>query len=182
MATGVARTPMGDVHVAMDGNTLIATSLPGASAAEFDRRLALAGVARAGNGVATKNPALGKCIQQLEQYFAGKKRTLDVPVAPRVTPFVAKALAEICRIPAGQTLTYGEVARRVGSPRAARAIGLAMSKNPIPIVIPCHRVVAGNGLGGFSGKARAKDIKRALLMLEGVTDYEKSDRQCSRPA
>lgn len=103
----------------------------------------------------------------LEEYFAGKRREFPIKIDwTRVDGFTRKALQVCARIPYGKTLSYGEVAARAGSPGAARAVGQAMSKNPFPIVVPCHRVLASNGkLGGFSGGLH---FKRALLDLEGA--------------
>jgi methylated-DNA-[protein]-cysteine S-methyltransferase len=74
--------------------------------------------------------------------------------------------AELARIPYGETISYGELARRVGRPKGPRAVGQANGKNPIPIIVPCHRVLAGNGIGGYGG---GLPMKRALLAVEGVT-------------
>jgi methylated-DNA-[protein]-cysteine S-methyltransferase len=108
-----------------------------------------------------------KTKKLLEEYFAGKRREFPVKVDwTRVDGFTRKALQVCAKIPYGKTLSYGEVAARAGSPGGARAVGQAMSKNPFPIVVPCHRVLAANGrLGGFSGGLH---FKRALLDLEGA--------------
>lgn len=96
-----------------------------------------------------------------------KKVLLDI-LLEDVPPFHRKVYLALCKVPAGKTVTYAELARRAGSPGAARAVGQAMAKNPWPVVIPCHRVVAGNGrLGGYSGRGGVA-TKRKLLQLEGV--------------
>jgi len=105
--------------------------------------------------------------RQLDVYFSGKqvnwKITLDVSSGTEFQQVVWSALR---RIPYGQTITYGQLAQRIGKPGASRAVGTANAANPLPVIIPCHRVVAGNGrLGGFSGGLH---IKQALLRLEGV--------------
>lgn len=103
---------------------------------------------------------------QLRGYVRGKRRVFDLPLALDVPPFCARVLAEVEGIPWGETRSYGEVAIRVGSPGAARAVGQAMGANPLPIVIPCHRVIAAGGLiGGFGG---GLGWKRWLLEREGV--------------
>ncbi len=85
-----------------------------------------------------------------------------------IPPFHRKVYKALCKVPAGTTITYAELAKRAGSPGAARAVGQAMAKNPFPIVIPCHRVIASNGkLGGYSGRGGVA-AKRALLAREGV--------------
>ena len=103
--------------------------------------------------------------RQLGEYFAGTRRSFDLPLAPKGTPFMTSVWNELVRIPYGATTSYGELARRLGKPKAARAIGSANGKNPIPIVVPCHRVIGANGtLTGFAG---GLDVKRQLLELEG---------------
>lgn len=101
---------------------------------------------------------------QLTAYFAGELTEFDLPLAPETTPFQGRVLTELRKVPYGTTVSYGELARRVGNPKASRAVGMANGRNPIPIVIPCHRVIGANGdLTGFGG---GLDIKRKLLALE----------------
>jgi len=101
---------------------------------------------------------------QLDAYFAGELATFDLPLAPRGSEFQRRVWAALLEIPYGQTESYGELAERIGSPGAARAVGLANGKNPIGIVIPCHRVVGANGsLTGYGG---GLDRKKQLLDLE----------------
>lgn len=101
---------------------------------------------------------------QLDAYFAGELAEFDLPLAPQTTPFQGRVLAELRKVPYGTTVSYGELARRVGNPKASRAVGMANGRNPIPIVIPCHRVIGADGdLTGFGG---GLDIKRRLLALE----------------
>lgn len=110
--------------------------------------------------------AAEKFASELRQYLKGKrsgfKTALDLSSGTRFQKAVWKKLLEV---PYGEVVTYKELARRVGSPRAARAVGNAMGKNPLPIVVPCHRVLGANGLGGYSC---GMDIKKNLLRLEGV--------------
>ncbi len=103
---------------------------------------------------------------QLEEYFAGERTTFDIPMEPAGTTFQKEVWAELSKIPYGETISYGELARRVGRPKGPRAVGQANGKNPIPIIVPCHRVLAANGLGGYAGGLA---MKRALLAVEGVT-------------
>ena len=101
---------------------------------------------------------------QLDAYFAGELTTFDLPLAPRGSGFQQRVWAALQQIPYGRTESYGELAERIGSPGAARAVGLANGKNPIGIVIPCHRVVGADGsLTGYGG---GLDRKRQLLDLE----------------
>jgi methylated-DNA-[protein]-cysteine S-methyltransferase len=103
-------------------------------------------------------------IRQLRAYFAGDLETFDLNLAPEGTPFQLSVWDRLCEIPFGQTISYGELARRVGNPNASRAVGLANGSNPIPIVIPCHRVIGSNGkLTGYGG---GLPIKEKLLALE----------------
>ncbi len=107
---------------------------------------------------------LQPAIHQLRSYFAGELETFDLPLAPEGTPFQQNVWRELCDIPYGQTISYGELAHRIGNPKASRAVGLANGSNPIPIVIPCHRVIGSNGkLTGYGG---GLPIKEKLLALE----------------
>lgn len=101
---------------------------------------------------------------QLNAYFAGTLTRFDLPLAPEGTAFQQRVWSALWDIPYGETISYGELAVRVGSPRAVRAVGAANGRNPLPIVVPCHRVVGADGsLTGFGG---GLDAKRALLDLE----------------
>lgn len=105
--------------------------------------------------------------REIREYLDGRRREFTVPLdMDDLPPFYAKVLRQLLKVPCGQTVSYGELACRAGSPKAARAVGQAMAANPIPIVIPCHRVLAsGHRLGGYGG---GPDLKRRLLTLEGV--------------
>jgi methylated-DNA-[protein]-cysteine S-methyltransferase len=102
--------------------------------------------------------------QQLADYFAGRRTDFDLPLAPAGTDFQRKVWAGLLAIPYGQTISYGELARRIGSPAASRAVGLANGKNPISIVVPCHRVIGTDG--SMTGYGGGLDRKRFLLALE----------------
>lgn len=102
--------------------------------------------------------------KQLGEYFAGKRNTFDVALDLRGTEFQVRAWRALCRIPFGKTISYGQQAKNIKKPKAFRAVGSANGKNPIPIIVPCHRVVAGDGtLGGYSLGLK---MKRQLLALE----------------
>ncbi len=103
---------------------------------------------------------------QLQEYFAGKRREFDLPLNPRGTDFQLKVWGELSRIPYGQTRTYAQIAEAVGNPKGFRAVGLANNKNPLPIVVPCHRVIGAGGK--LVGYAAGLKVKRYLLELEGV--------------
>ena len=110
-------------------------------------------------------PLLEKAEGQLREYFEGNRTSFDLPLAPQGTPFQQKVWAALRDIPYGQTRSYKDVARAVDCPRGCQAVGQANSRNPIPILIPCHRVIAANGsIGGWRG---GPEMKRALLDLEG---------------
>lgn len=104
------------------------------------------------------------CKIQLEEYFAGNRKQFDLPLAPKGTDFQKRVWKALTDIPYGETRTYGEIAAAVGSPKAARAVGMANNKNPIGIIIPCHRVVGVDGkLVGYAGGMEKKEW---LLNLE----------------
>jgi methylated-DNA-[protein]-cysteine S-methyltransferase len=107
---------------------------------------------------------LNEVMRQLRAYFAGELTQFDVRLAPRGTEFQLNVWQHLCEIPFGETISYAELARRIGNPKASRAVGLANGSNPIPIIIPCHRVVGSNGkLTGYGG---GLPIKEKLLALE----------------
>jgi methylated-DNA-[protein]-cysteine S-methyltransferase len=111
---------------------------------------------------------LCEAARQLDAYFAGDRRAFDLPLALAGTPFQLRVWGEVRRIPYGTTLSYRELARRIGRPAAVRAVGAANGATPVPIVIPCHRVVGSDGsLTGYGG---GLDRKRALLELEGALE------------
>jgi methylated-DNA-[protein]-cysteine S-methyltransferase len=108
--------------------------------------------------------AFAEAARQLRAYFAGELELFDLPLAPVGTPFQLQVWRRLCEIPYGETISYGELARRIGNPKASRAVGLANGSNPIPIIIPCHRVIGSNGkLTGYGG---GLPIKEKLLALE----------------
>jgi O-6-methylguanine DNA methyltransferase len=113
--------------------------------------------------------ALAPVVAQLQAYFTEERTLFELRLdLQALTPFQQSVLQAAQRIPAGTVQTYGQVARAIGKPRASRAVGQALGRNPVPIVIPCHRVVASDGgLGGYSGGG-GLDSKRWLLRLEGA--------------
>jgi methylated-DNA-[protein]-cysteine S-methyltransferase len=108
--------------------------------------------------------ALAEASRQLRSYFAGKLRDFSLPLAPRGTEFQQAVWKALQAIPYGRTITYGELARRVGKPNAARAVGAANGANPLPVIVPCHRVIGADG--SLTGYGEGLPIKRALLELE----------------
>ena len=107
---------------------------------------------------------LEKTSQQLGEYFAGTRTAFDLPLAPSGTPFQVTTWLALREIPYAETINYGQLALRIGNPKASRAVGLANGRNPISIIVPCHRVIGANGsLTGYGG---GLDRKRTLLDLE----------------
>jgi len=104
--------------------------------------------------------------RELDEYFEGKRHEFDLPIDLRVAAFNEEVLRELARVPYGVTTTYGALAAKVGRPTAARAVGTVMNRNPIPIVLPCHRVLGANG--SLTGYAGGLDVKLQLLQLEGA--------------
>ncbi len=116
------------------------------------------------------SPLLRNARIQLDEYFSGRRRGFELPLSPRGTPFQQSVWAALAGIPYGRTISYAELARRVGRPTAMRAVGAANGRNPLPIVLPCHRVIGADGaLTGFGGGLPAKQL---LLKLEGALPAE----------
>lgn len=135
-----------------------------------------AGVAKvllASDGIDQERERIGEraevplAARQLEEYFAGRRHEFTVPLDFRfASGFRAGVLAELAKVPFGTTTTYGQLARAVGNPNAVRAVGGACANNPLPILVPCHRVLRADGaLGGYRGGA---ELKRHLLAMEGI--------------
>jgi methylated-DNA-[protein]-cysteine S-methyltransferase len=154
--------PIGRVLVAVGDAGLVRVSFR-QSESSF-----VAGLERQLGVRAVRSPSeTAEVVAQLRAYFAGRRRRFDVPVDLRhVTPFVRRVLTATMQVPAGNLVSYGDIARRIGQPKGSRAVGQALGRNPIPIVIPCHRVIASGGrIGGYTGGLA---IKRRLLRIEGV--------------
>jgi len=148
------------------GNLLVALTQRGVARIAFPEELgALDELAEQG-GIVRDGAALEPVIRQLDDYFSGRRRRFTIAVdLSGVGGFARRALEATARIPYGSVATYGEVAARAGSPRGARAAGNALAGNPVPIVVPCHRVVpAGGGIGSYGGHEKRKEF---LLRLEG---------------
>ncbi len=112
---------------------------------------------------------LDDASKQLAEYFAGKRQCFDIPFDVKGTPFQKRVWEELSKIPFGQTVSYQDVARRIKNPKAMRAVGSANGRNPICIIVPCHRVIAADGtIGGYAGGI---DIKQKLLKLENITGF-----------
>ena len=152
-ATMPLDTPIGRLVLESDGDVLIGVRLPN------ERR-------QGRRDVDDVPPVLKETASQLDEYFAGERTEFELPMELDGTAFQREVWTELTRIPYGETISYGELARRVGRPNGPRAVGQANGRNPIPIIVPCHRVLASNGIGGYGGGLK---VKRALLTLEGVS-------------
>jgi O-6-methylguanine DNA methyltransferase len=162
VATAEIETPIGTLRLASTDDGLAFLGLPSASGFGFAGFLKHLGPgARAREAFAPNRAA----AQQVAEYLAGKRRAFELPLDLRGTPFQQRVWRELLRIPYGETRTYADVARAIGSPAATRAVGLANGANPVALVVPCHRVVAAGGkLGGYGG---GLPLKRRLLAMEG---------------
>jgi methylated-DNA-[protein]-cysteine S-methyltransferase len=160
----VVESPVGPLLVAATDRGLLRVSFDagGDPEEELERIARLAGprVLRAPRAVADAQ-------RELDEYFAGRRRAFDLPVDLRgQAPFTVAVLGELAKVPYGHTRTYGELATRAGNPKAARAVGMVMNRNPLPIVLPCHRIVGASGsLVGYGGGLERKE---QLLRLEGA--------------
>ena len=113
-----------------------------------------------------------QACRQLREYFAGERKAFALPLAPAGTEFQKKVWAALRDIPWGETRSYGDIARAIGKPTACRAVGMANGRNPLPIFIPCHRVIGTNGsITGYSG---GLEKKRFLLRLEGISQWKEN--------
>ena len=149
-------TPIGTLRIVGDAQGIDRIELPKSAACEPDPSWKPARSA--------PPPALGEARRQLTEYFDGARRDFDLPLAAGGTPFQRRVWDELRRIPYAETISYGELARRIGKPTASRAVGAANGRNPISIVVPCHRVIGADGtLTGFGG---GLPVKRSLLALE----------------
>jgi methylated-DNA-[protein]-cysteine S-methyltransferase len=152
-------SPLGVITVTATGAGLRAVVMPGS-------RPMLPTVAAAGRGDSERAAEIvRRAVHQLTEYFAGRRWVFDLPLDLVGTDFQRAAWAELIRIPPGSTITYGEQAGRLGSPGAARAVGGANRANPVPIVVPCHRVVGAHGPGGY---AHGEATKAWLLAHESA--------------
>lgn len=170
--------PWGSIHVAAATSGIVAVDLDDETPGFVDdlaRRLRGRVVpAEDGHVPAEWRAALAEAEGQIEEFLAGKRRSFSIAIDLRVCDWDRLVLTGAAAIPFGETASYGELARRVGKPGAAQAVGGAMSRNPVPILIPCHRIVGANGkLGGYGGctyadRLAALAMKRRLLALEGT--------------
>lgn len=142
-------SPIGMLHLVADGDALVELALPNAPVPA---------------GTRGKSPVLTAAAKQLREYFAGTRTAFDLPLAPRGTEFQRRVWHALLAIPHGATCSYVDIARAIGAPSASRAVGAANGKNPIAIIVPCHRVIGASGaLTGYGG---GLPTKRWLLAHE----------------
>ena len=144
-------TPFGQMALAEEGGALTRLFLPGEAIPRIASR---------------ETPLLTRGRGEILAYLRGERRTFDLPLAPAGTPFQRAVWAELRRIPYGETRSYAQIAAGIGKPGAARAVGQANHRNPLPVFIPCHRVIGASGkLSGYGG---GLELKQKLLELEGA--------------
>lgn len=162
-------TPFGSTYAALTGAGLARVSWREPEPTAFVKGLE---ASFAGRPVVHDRRGVAEAGRQLSEYFTGRRTRFELPLdLTSVSDFDRRVLAVVREIPSGGVLTYADVARRIGSPSAARAVGNAVGRNPVPIVVPCHRVIRSDGtLGGYSGGGVV--FKRRLLALEGRDDPE----------
>jgi methylated-DNA-[protein]-cysteine S-methyltransferase len=161
-------TPVGVLRIVSNGTSVTAIDFLGETPGGESRSVTVAAARASAVSVGERqddDQLLQEAVQQLAEYFAGDRTEFELPLSPAGTPFQLRVWEELRRVPYGEVVSYGEVARRIGmSGQAARAVGLANGRNPVPVVIPCHRVVGADGrLTGYAGGTARK---RVLLDLE----------------
>jgi len=147
-------TPFGDIYIVSDGSAIISVKMsppPG-------------GVLISNSIVMQRDEIIERAVAQFDEYFSGERRMFDIPIQPGGTPFQQNVWEKLLSIPYGETRSYKQVAQMACSPKAYRAVGMANNKNPIMIIIPCHRVVGADG--SLTGYAGGLDMKKGLLDLE----------------
>jgi methylated-DNA-[protein]-cysteine S-methyltransferase len=169
VAYATVDSPFGELLVARTDRGVVKLALPEHRGSRQSVDVVLEELARLVSPRVLESPSrLDEERRELEDYFEGKRDHFDVPVDWGLTPagFRNRALHEVARIPYGETRTYGQIAKAAGNSRAFRAAGTACGRNPVPLIVPCHRVVqSGGGVGNYGG---GPEMKRALLSLEGV--------------
>lgn len=150
-------TAIGEVAVAASGGAIVAVAIGADGRDRLEARFGR-------GGGAGESVLAGEALRQIKEYLGGRRRDFGLSLRLRGTRFRKRVWGEIARIPYGENRSYGEIARRIGSPGSARAVGAACRANPVPLLVPCHRVVAAGGrLGGYSSGV---ETKRFLLRLE----------------
>ena len=148
-------SPLGSLQLVSNGEALVVIAFPGT---------------HTDTPVSELDPVIRQAQLQLSEYFAGRRRSFQLPLAPHGTDFQTAVWQALARIPFGELRSYRDIAQEIGRPSAVRAVGAANGRNPLPIVVPCHRVIGSDGsLTGFAG---GLDAKRILLDIEGSLPAE----------
>jgi methylated-DNA-[protein]-cysteine S-methyltransferase len=166
VAYATVETPVGVASVAATPRGVLSVGLPSEAVDEFLGRLAI----RFSPRIVEAPGTLDEARRELDEYFSGRRQEFDLPLDWRLVPggFYRKVLNATSRLPFGNTVTYAEIAARAGNARAHRAAGTALGSNPLPIVVPCHRIIrSGGDPGNYGG---GPELKRWLLELEGAFD------------
>ena len=166
--TSSVNTLIGKLYLAATEKGLTHVTLPSTTREEFETSLK---ADFPNSTIQKENSLLKQTATQLEQYFKGELSTFSIQLDIQGTDFHKKVLRKVSQIKYGQTKTYGQIALEAGSPKAYRAVGSANAKNKIPIIIPCHRVVASNSLGGYAG---------GLKLKEKILSIEKNNSQINK--
>ncbi len=160
VATATCSTPLGPVRLYGEARGLLAVVLPAQRCMEIEQRMVerLVRVGAAGVVLKEDPQLLAEALRQLEEYFTGRRWCFDLPLVLLGTPFQESVWRAVTEIPFGATWTYQQLAERIGRPEAVRAVGAALGANPIPIVVPCHRVIGARGaLCGYAGGLAVKE-------------------------
>ncbi|MEA1981091.1 MAG: methylated-DNA--[protein]-cysteine S-methyltransferase [candidate division Zixibacteria bacterium] len=156
------KSKIGTIRIASTSKGLAILTLPGESGQYFKDLIKK----NYPNWKTERGGSINRQVEkQIEEYLNGKLKKFTIKLDWQTTPFREKALKQIAKIPYGKTKTYGEIAKAIGNSKASRAVGSANATNKIPIIIPCHRVLASNGLGGYGG---GLELKKKLLKIEGA--------------
>ena len=151
---------LGIIYIAATENGICSISLPGSKKEEFIGWLKK----HYDNIIEEESNLLVQGIAELDEYFKGVRKEFSIPLDLQGTDFQKKVWEALCKVPCGSTATYGEIACMIGNPKASRAVGGANNKNPVPIIVPCHRIIGSNGkLVGYAGGV---DMKQRLLEIE----------------
>lgn len=149
------QSPLGTIKIVADGNGIVGIDFVDKSKGKFSS-----------DDLKIQNEHLKNCVKQLDDYFQGKRKEFELKLYLKGTDFQKKVWKELLKIPFGKTISYGEVAKRIKNPKAVRAVGQAVGKNPISIVVPCHRVIGSDG--SLTGYASGLHRKKWLLKHEGI--------------
>ena len=153
------KTQIGNLGLVCDDDYLLRICLPNEEISEQ-----LLQVQYPNENIVENKSSFDDIVNQFTEYFAGKRRHFTIKTKIKISPFYKKVLAEVAKVPYGETVSYSQIANKLNNPKAARAVGSANARNPLPIIIPCHRIIANNGkLGGYAGGLK---MKKYLIEFE----------------